>query len=229
MYIYLLCPIGKHSRLSALLQIWNCAMIYGLCRSTFLTALFSRPFVGKDCVRLQFKGDCVSKRNIISRHMHHHVFLQTLNSAQLGDLKRAKTTRFIEELNGVSRLFFSSKQRAKPFIQKQNLIILTVHVYIFHRLFAHVVLQEQLRKKRSQYDISLFSLISFFFYQRLTFSHSFPQDKALQIYSYETDQFITNGWVQRTYLVQRILVLNIFASLTYACYYLMNWKKKSLN
>ena len=81
MYIYLLCPIGKHSWLSALLQIWNCAMIYGLCRSTFLTALFSRPFVGKDCVRLQFKGDCVSKRNIISWHMHHHVFLQTFNSA----------------------------------------------------------------------------------------------------------------------------------------------------
>ena len=70
----------------------------------------------------------------------------------------------------------------------------------------------------------------FFFYQRLTSSHSLPQDKALQIYSYETDQFITNGWVQRTCLVQRILVLNIFASLIYAYYYLMNLrKKKSLN
>ena len=67
-----------------------------------------------------------------------------------------------------------------------------------------------------------------FFYQRLTSSHSFPQDKALQIYSYETAQFITNGWVQRTCLVQRILVLNIFASLTYAYYYLMNLKKKNL-
>ena len=47
MYIYLLCSIGKHSWLSALLQIWNCAMIYGLCRSTFLTALFSRPSSGR--------------------------------------------------------------------------------------------------------------------------------------------------------------------------------------
>ena len=77
---------------------------------------------------------------------------------------------------------------------------------------------------------SFFTVILFFFYQRLTSSHSLPQDKALQIYSYETDQFITNGWVQRTCLVQRILVLNIFASLTYAYYYLMNLrKKKSLN
>ena len=47
MYIYLLCSIGKHSWLSALLQIWNCAMIYGLCRSTLLTALFSRPSLGR--------------------------------------------------------------------------------------------------------------------------------------------------------------------------------------
>ena len=64
----------------------------------------------------------------------------------------------------------------------------------------------------------------FFFYQRLTSSHSLPQDKALQIYNYETDQFITNGWVQTTCLVQRILVLNM-------CLLLSNEfkKKRSLN
>ena len=73
---------------------------------------------------------------------------------------------------------------------------------------------------------SFFTVILFFFYQRLTSSHSLPQDKTLQIYTYETDQFIINGWVQTTCLVQRILVLNIFASLTYAYYYLMNLRKK---
>ena len=75
---------------------------------------------------------------------------------------------------------------------------------------------------------SFFTVILFFFYQRLTSSHSLPQDKALQIHTYETDQLITNGWVQTTCLVQRILVLNIFASLTYAYYYLMNLRKKNL-
>ena len=67
-------------------------------------------------------------------------------------------------------------------------------------------------------------ILFFFFYQRLTSSHSLPQDKALQIYNYETDQFITNGWVQTTCLVQRILVLNM-------CLLLSNEfkKKKSLN
>ena len=223
MYIYLLCPIGKHSWLSALLQIWNCAMIYGLCRSTFLTALFSRPSSGRivwgsNSKEIAFQNGILFPGTCITMYFFRH--LTALSWAIWKELRQLDLFKSWMaypicsfQANSVQNLSF-----------KNRIWLYWLCVYFLSIVCTCRTLGAIKEKNIIVWYFSFFTVILFFFfYQRLTSSHSLPQDKALQIYNYETDQFITNGWVQTNCLVQRILVLNM-------CLLLSNeFKKKKIS